>query len=219
MDKIEPQSPNKIPNTPLRPILNNWSINRKLEKLEQDYRSDQEKRPAEIKSSSIVNPAGAAISYRVERLKQYVEEREGIYDADIKAGRLADTADLWVEVYKRILVFVKAQTNSLLGNVGHELARTGGGRPGEQEAVQEVGRELSRLVAGLESRLATACNHAEQANVSAPAITQIRRRKLDVKVGNGMAYLAASLLRAIELSDLESRLRALEERNGGGNGD
>jgi hypothetical protein len=53
----------------------------------------------------------------------------------------------------------------------------------------------------------------------AEAITQIRRRKLDVKAGNGMAYLAASLLRAIELSDLESRLRALEERNGGGNGD
>jgi hypothetical protein len=52
----------------------------------------------------------------------------------------------------------------------------------------------------------------------AEAITQIRRRKLDTKVGNGLAYLAASLLRAIELSDLESRLRALEERNGGSNG-
>ena len=52
----------------------------------------------------------------------------------------------------------------------------------------------------------------------AEAISHVRRRKLDVKVGNGVAYLAASLLRAIELSDLESRLRALEERNGGSNG-
>jgi hypothetical protein len=88
MDKIEPrsQSPNKTPNTLLRPILNNWSINRRLEKLEQDYRTDQERKPAEIKLSSIANPAGAAIFYRVERLRQYVEEREGIYDADIKAG-------------------------------------------------------------------------------------------------------------------------------------
>jgi hypothetical protein len=53
----------------------------------------------------------------------------------------------------------------------------------------------------------------------AEAITQIRRRKLDTKVGNALAYVASSLLRAIELGDLESRLRALEERNGGGNGD
>jgi hypothetical protein len=48
----------------------------------------------------------------------------------------------------------------------------------------------------------------------AEAIAQVRRRKLDTKVGNGLAYLAASLLRAIELSDVENRLRALEERNG-----
>jgi hypothetical protein len=53
----------------------------------------------------------------------------------------------------------------------------------------------------------------------AEAITQIRRHKLDTKVGNALAYVASSLLRAIELGDLESRLRALEERNGGSNGD
>jgi len=50
----------------------------------------------------------------------------------------------------------------------------------------------------------------------AEAISQVRRRKLDTKVGNALAYVASSLLRAIELSDLESRLRALEERNDGG---
>ena len=48
----------------------------------------------------------------------------------------------------------------------------------------------------------------------AEAITQVRRRKLDTKVGNALAYVASSLLRAIELGDLEGRLKALEERNG-----
>lgn len=48
----------------------------------------------------------------------------------------------------------------------------------------------------------------------AEAITQVRRRKLDTKIGNALAYVASSLLRAIELGDLESRLKALEERNG-----
>jgi hypothetical protein len=53
----------------------------------------------------------------------------------------------------------------------------------------------------------------------ADAITQVRRRKPDTKVGNALAYVASSLLRAIELGDLEGRLKALEERNGGSNGD
>lgn len=55
-------------------------------------------------------------------------------------------------------------------------------------------------------------------DVLAEAMTQIRCRKLDPKLGNALAYVASSLLRAIELGDLEGRLRALEERDGGGNG-
>ena len=55
-------------------------------------------------------------------------------------------------------------------------------------------------------------------DVLAEAMTQIRCRKLDPKLGNALAYVASSLLRAIELGDLEGRLKALEERDGGGNG-
>jgi hypothetical protein len=40
----------ETPQTPAHPAANDWATNRKLEKLEQDYRCDQERRPAEIKS-------------------------------------------------------------------------------------------------------------------------------------------------------------------------
>lgn len=58
----------------------------------------------------------------------------------------------------------------------------------------------------------------EVRDLLAEAICQIRRRKLDTKTGNTLAYMASSLLRAIELGDLESRLKSLEERNGDCNG-
>jgi|SRR5712692_5074877 len=53
-------------------------------------------------------------------------------------------------------------------------------------------------------------------NVLAETITQVRRRKLDTRTANALAYVATSLLRAIEVGDIESRLKELEERRGKG---
>jgi hypothetical protein len=52
---------------------------------------------------------------------------------------------------------------------------------------------------------------AEQVrDVLAETMVQIRERKVDTKTANALAYVASSLLRAIEVSDLEPRLQALE---------
>jgi hypothetical protein len=149
--KSQSTSLNKTPNRPVHPILNDWSINQKLEKLEQDYRADQEKGPV------------VAISYRVERLRQYADEIKGAYEAEITAGRAADTPGLWVEIYKQILASLTPKINSLVGNLALKLWRTGGGEPGEQATVEEGQRELSRLRADLERKLANACECAERA--------------------------------------------------------
>ncbi|HXM62989.1 MAG TPA: hypothetical protein VN950_19160 [Terriglobales bacterium] len=52
---------------------------------------------------------------------------------------------------------------------------------------------------------------AEQVrDVLAETIVQIRGCKVDTKTANALAYVASSLLRAIEVSELEPRLKALE---------
>jgi hypothetical protein len=43
----------------------------------------------------------------------------------------------------------------------------------------------------------------------ANTMAQVHARKMDTRTANALAYLATSLLRAIEVSDLESRLAAL----------
>lgn len=44
----------------------------------------------------------------------------------------------------------------------------------------------------------------------ANTMAQVHARQIDTKTANALAYLATSLLRAIEVSDLERRLEALE---------
>jgi hypothetical protein len=44
----------------------------------------------------------------------------------------------------------------------------------------------------------------------ANTMAQVHARQIDTKTANALAYLATSLLRAIEVSDLESRLDTLE---------
>jgi hypothetical protein len=44
----------------------------------------------------------------------------------------------------------------------------------------------------------------------AAAMAQVHDQKMNTKTANALAYVATSLLRAIELSDLENRLLALE---------
>ncbi len=48
-------------------------------------------------------------------------------------------------------------------------------------------------------------------NVLADAIAQVHARKMDVRIANSLAYISTSLLRAIEVSDLESQLAAFEQ--------
>jgi len=164
---IAPAAPNRTPKPPTHPVLGSWEINRKLEKLEGNYARDLERKPAEIEFSSIVNPRCAAISWRVERLKQYAEELKTVYETEIEEGRFADTPSLWAAVYaNKILPSVSVRITSLVGNLAHKLGLTGGGGPGEKASVEEAQRELSRLRAGLECELASALEHAEESKAA-----------------------------------------------------
>jgi hypothetical protein len=51
----------------------------------------------------------------------------------------------------------------------------------------------------------------------AQSIIEIRTGKLDPKLANSISYLGTGFLRAIEVSDLENRLKALEARTENGN--
>ena len=46
----------------------------------------------------------------------------------------------------------------------------------------------------------------------AQAVAEVKMRKLDTRTANALAYIGATLLKAIEVSSLESRLAALEGR-------
>jgi len=49
-------------------------------------------------------------------------------------------------------------------------------------------------------------------NLLAQAVAEVKMRKLDTRTANALAYTGATLLKAIEVSSLESRLAALEGR-------
>jgi len=51
---------------------------------------------------------------------------------------------------------------------------------------------------------------ADLRDLLAESIVEIRAGKLDPRVANALGYLGASYRRALEVSDLESRLDALE---------
>lgn len=163
---VDTAAPRETPQPPTHPALSCWDINRKLEKLEKSYAHDQEKKPTEIEFSSIGNPWCVAISWRVGRLEQYVEEIKAVYEKEIESGRFADTPDLWAAVYAvKILPSVAPKINSLRWNLTQKSWLTGAGGPGEQMAVEEAQRGLSRLRTGLECELATAASHADTASV------------------------------------------------------
>jgi|CZKR01.1.fsa_nt_gi hypothetical protein len=143
--------------------MSNLLVNQKLQELEREYQNDQKNKPSEIELSPIANPRVAAIFYTSERLKQYVAAIKGVYMAEIGGGRFANEPDLWVCVYRdKILPVVRANRNSIVGNYAFRLLRTGGGEPGEKEAIEELQRDLSRLVAQLERELSTALEHADR---------------------------------------------------------
>jgi len=51
---------------------------------------------------------------------------------------------------------------------------------------------------------------ADLRDLIAQSIIEIRTGKLDPKLANSISYLGSGFLRALEVSDLDSRLRALE---------
>ena len=53
---------------------------------------------------------------------------------------------------------------------------------------------------------------ADLRDLIAQSIIEIRTGKLDPKMANSISYLGTGFLRALEVSDLESRLQALESR-------
>src|SRR5271167_4680295 len=53
----------------------------------------------------------------------------------------------------------------------------------------------------------------------AESMAEVRTRKMDPKLGTTLAYIGTSLLKAIEVSDLETRLRALETPTADGDGE
>src|SRR5215469_5668794 len=53
---------------------------------------------------------------------------------------------------------------------------------------------------------------ADLRDLIAESIIEIRTGKLDPKLANSISYLGSGFLRALEVSDLETRLQALEAR-------
>lgn len=47
----------------------------------------------------------------------------------------------------------------------------------------------------------------------AEALADVRNRRLDPRVASTMAYVASSLLKALEIEDLESRIEQLERND------
>lgn len=47
-------------------------------------------------------------------------------------------------------------------------------------------------------------------DVLAETLVQVRGRKMDTRTANALAYIASSLLRAIEIADLEARLDKMD---------
>lgn len=47
-------------------------------------------------------------------------------------------------------------------------------------------------------------------DVLANTMSQVHSRKMDVRIANSLAYISTTLLRALEVSDLERRLETLE---------
>jgi hypothetical protein len=76
--------------------------------------------------------------------------------------------------------------------------------------------EKRKRLADCVCRLVTAAGDVRDA--LAKTMSQVHARKMDPRTANALAYLATSLLRAIELSDLEGRLMAIEGRMEQSNG-
>ena len=135
------------------PVLNSWTANRELSKLQDSY-----------KRVFVADHNKGALS-RVEDLRAYVENVKAVYEREIASGRYSDTPDFWVAAYsQRVLPQTQAKINSLLGSIAFRLMVKGGGTPAELASAQEAKRDLMRLRAGLEEELQNALIHSRRAS-------------------------------------------------------
>ena len=81
-----------------------------------------------------------------------------------------------------------------------ELGRKGG--MGNRHVYENDGKEVPAPQSALDVK-----------NLLAEAMAEIRAGKMDPKLGTTLGYLGASLLKAIETSDIEQRLERLEATN------
>lgn len=81
-----------------------------------------------------------------------------------------------------------------------------------RESNQRGGRARSRRAAVLPEGTADLplASMADVAGLLAATINQTRRGELDCRVANAVGYLAATLAKVLEKSDLETRIAALE---------
>jgi Stress-induced bacterial acidophilic repeat motif len=88
----------------------------------------------------------------------------------------------------------------------------------DPQRAAELGRKGGRRKATIRpddlQELAAPKTPADLKHLMAQSIVELRARKLDPKVANAISYLGAGFLRAHEVSDLETRLQALEARAG-----
>jgi hypothetical protein len=72
------------------------------------------------------------------------------------------------------------------------------------------GRRRAVYSAGNLREFATPKTAADLRELLAESIIEIQAGKLDPRIANALGYLGASYLRALEVSDIEKRLEALE---------
>lgn len=87
------------------------------------------------------------------------------------------------------------------------------------ELGRKGGRRNRRTYESDMKEVAAPQNAADVTAILADAMAEIRAGKMDPKLGTTLGYLGTSLLKAIEMSDLEQRLTALESANGHPNQD
>jgi len=84
--------------------LDHFRINRKLEKLAEQYAEEDRAKPTPVE--------------RVASLERYLDQIEGVYDKEIDAGRVADTPELWAAIYRhKILPAIPAHIDVLVFGV------------------------------------------------------------------------------------------------------
>ena len=89
----------------------------------------------------------------------------------------------------------------------------------DPERAAEIGRKGGKrnlkLYDGRPQNLSIPESPADVKRMLAETMAEVRTGKMDPKIGTNLAYIGTSLLKAIEVSDLETRLRALETTEDG----